>query len=135
MQSVTSNSVALAFNGFEVEEYGKIGTNGYYVKYANGIMEQYQEETMPNVTLQGSGETKSTSLFVTLAKPYKTGTTPIQVDFHIASVYGITPVLWLKQGENNNTETNSLVGLSICASYPYNINGTKYMLHTKGWWK
>lgn len=135
MQSVTSNSVALAFNGFEVVEYGKIGTNGYYVKYANGLMEQYEEKTMPNVTLQGSGEIKSTSFSATLAKAYKTDTTPIQVDIHVSSIYSRTVVVWLKQGDNFASETNTTVCLSINATYPYNLNGQKYMLHTKGWWK
>ena len=135
MQSVTSNAVASAFNGFEVEEYGKIGTNGYYVKYANGLMEQYEEKTFPNVTLAGSGEIKLTTFTVNLSKTYKTGTTPIQVDIHVPSIYGRTPVVWLKQGENSVTETNTNVVLSINASYPYNLNGQKYILHTKGWWK
>jgi hypothetical protein len=135
MQSVTSNAVASAFNGFEVEEYGKIGTNGYYVKYSNGLMEQYEEKTFPNVTLAGSGEIKSTQFSVNLAKAYKTSTTPIQVDIHVPSIYARTPVVWLKQGENSTSETNTNVVLNINANYPYNLNSQKYILHTKGWWK
>ena len=135
MHSVSSNAVAKAFNGFEVEEYGKISTNGYYVKYANGLMEQYEEKTFPNQTLTGSGEIKSTSFTTTLAKAYKNGTTPIQIDIHIASVYSRTVVVWLRQGDNYATESNSSVVLSICAAYPYNLSGNKYILHTKGWWK
>ena len=98
-------------------------------------MEQFEEKTFPNVTLAGTGETKATSVSVTLANAYKTGTTPILIDIHVPSISGRTPVIWLKQGENNATETNADIVMAICASYPYNLNGIKYILHTKGWWK
>lgn len=135
MQSVSSNAVAEAFNGFEVEEYGKIGTNGYYVKYANGLMEQYEEKTFPNVTLQSSsGVYMYSGMSVSLTKAYKTGTTPIDVEIHLSVIYGITPRIWIGSG-NNGTENNNTVVFDVFSDYPYGLNGTKYFLHTKGWWK
>lgn len=134
--SVTSGAVYNAFKGMSVAECGKIGTNGFYVKYDNGYMEQVQEFTAPDMTLQQvyDGSFYTGIIRVNLAIPYKEGTTPINVTFYNPARYGATPIMFYASC-NNDTDTNSSLCLQVMSFYPYNINGQKYYLRSCGWWK
>lgn len=140
MQSVTSNSVALAFKGMEVVECGKIypdreAQDNWYIKYDCGLIEEWWTYSGMLPNLSSTGNLYYAYKSVTFPIALKAGT--VALEFHVFnhSVYGRTPSLWFST-DNNGTNTNTKQQFGIYATYPYaNMGNVNVRFHLVGFWK
>lgn len=135
MHSVSSNAVALAFKGMEVVECGKIDNDkGFYIKYACGLMEQWNYRTFGNTTLNQMYNIYSAYVTMEFTKPYKVGTVPIQYSGYVPTTRGASPSVWFGNSNDGST-TNTEMRMEIFSFYPYNLSGIEYYVYTVGFWK
>ena len=134
MHSVTSNAVALAFKGMEVVECGKIDNDkGFYIKYACGLMEQWNCRSFGDTTLNQMYNLYSAYVTIEFTKPYKAGTVPLSYSAYVPTIYGSTPNVWFGTS-NDGTVSNTQIPMEVISYYPYNLNGVSYYVHTVGFW-
>jgi hypothetical protein len=140
MQSVTSNSVALAFKGMEVVECGKIypdreAQDNWYIKYDCGLIEEWflYSGVIPDMT--SAGNIFMSYKMINFPIPLKSGTKSLSFEAKVLSSYRSTPNIWAG-ASNDGTDSNTQQSVGYYSWYRNtNMRTVNVSFHVVGFWK